>query len=424
MLSCMSEAGRESLVIQLVCVLCGAKYSPGQAAQTCPRCPPGEGILDVHYDLARVADRLTSKALSGREHTHWRYAELLPLSPRAIPNRQPVGWTPVTEAPRLAARIGLRRLLLKDDTRNPSASFKDRASSVGVARAVSEGARKIACASTGNAATSLACACAAAGTRAYIFVPYQVPQAKLAQMAAYGATVLKVQGSYADAYDLCTSACEEYGWYNRNCAVNPYLVEGKKTAGLEIAEQCTEHMPDWVAVSLGDGCTLAGIFKGLNEMHELGLSPSVPRILGVQAEGAAPVLYALRHDRLPEAAGPGTIADSINVPVPRNWRKAVNAVRKSNGDIVTVSDRQILGAISDTASLAGVFAEPAAAASVAGIANAVRQGIIKTTDNVLAVITGSGLKDTGAALRAAGPPIELEPNLEALDKALCTGDPQ
>jgi threonine synthase len=418
MLIRMSDPSDSHYISGLTCVSCGADYPPNDAPMTCSQCPPGQGILDVRYHMDAVAESLTSSALNDREHDHWRYAELLPLTRRAIPQNWPVGWTPVIETPRLAEQLGLQKLYLKDDARNPSGSFKDRASSVGVARALSEGHEEIACASTGNAATSLAACCAALGARARIFVPQNVPEGKLAQMLAYGATVVKVLGTYAQAYDLCQNACAEFGWYNRNCAVNPYLVEGKKTAGLEIAEQCADRMPDWVVVSVGDGCTLAGIHKGLTQMHELGLCPAVPRMLGVQAEGAAPVLYALEHDRLPEIAGSGTLADSINVDVPRNWRKAVNAVRASNGAIVTVSDDEILEALYLCAKETGLFAEPAAAAAVAGAAVAVRDKVIRKNERVLAVITGSGLKDIRSALRAVPPPIEIKPELGALTRAL------
>ncbi len=418
MLIRMSDPSSSHYISGLTCVSCGAEYPPQNAPLTCSQCPPGQGILDVRYRMEGVAESLTSSALNDREPNHWRYAELLPLPRQAIPQNWPVGWTPVIETARLAEQLGLQKLYLKDDARNPSGSFKDRASSVGVARALSQGHEEIACASTGNAATSLAACCAALGARAKIFVPQTVPEAKLAQMLAYGATVVKVLGTYAQAYDLCQNACAEFGWYNRNCAVNPYLVEGKKTAGLEIAEQCADRMPDWVVVSVGDGCTLAGIHKGLTQMYELGFCATVPRMLGVQAEGVAPVKYALKHDRLPEIAGSGTLADSINVDVPRNWRKAVNAVRASGGTIVTVSDDEILEALFLCGRESGLFAEPAAAAAVAAVGVAVRDGVVDADDAVLAVITGSGLKDIRSAVRAVPPPVEIEPDLGALNRAL------
>jgi threonine synthase len=404
----------------------------------CPDCGPDDGILDVQYDLDRAADTLTHELLARRTHSHWRYRELLPLEDEFCPTHGNIGWTPLIDAPRLAGALGVARLRLKDDGRNPSGSFKDRAGSVGVAHARQSGYAEIACASTGNAASSLAHCAAAAGLRADIFVPEAVPEGKLAQLLAYGARVFRVRGTYADAYDLCTRACERFGWYNRNCAINPYLVEGKKTGGLEIAEQCADDPPDWVAVSVGDGCTIAGVHKGLRQMRQLGLITWDARMLGVQAESVAPIAQifetgALEVDhtaiRIPgraadfsprgaaqaEACGSSdrdTYADSINVPVPRNWRKAITAVKHSDGAFVTVTDGQIMQAVRDTGRLAGIFAEPAAAAAVAGIAEARHRGLIDARASVVALITGNGLKDIHGALRAVGKPHQLPPDLD------------
>jgi threonine synthase len=258
---------------------------------------------------------------------------MLPLEPSSVRHEWPVGFTPVIDSPRLAQRLGIRQILLKDEGRNPTGSFKDRSSSVGVCHALQVGAKTIACASTGNAASSLAGHAALAGMPAYIFVPHTAPEPKVAQLQVFGATVFAVNSSYDAAYDLCTDVCREFGWYNRNCAINPVLVEGKKTAGLEIAEQSSDFggVPDWVAVSVGDGCTVAGIWKGLSTMHELGLIDRLPRLLGVQASEVNPIDYALKHGQLPADTEGKTIADSINVHVPRNWHKAVRAIRDSNG---------------------------------------------------------------------------------------------
>ncbi len=280
-----------SLITELVCVQCGAKYKEGEA-DTCPRCGPDEGILDVRFDLARAAKTLSRKSLADRTRSHWRYRELLPLDDAFCPKDGLVGWTPMIEAPRLAKALGIGRLRLKDDSRQPSGSFKDRPSSVGVQRALQVGAKSVACASTGNAATSLAYSAAVAGLPCNIFVAKFVPQGKLAQLLAYGARVFRVQGSYAQAYDLCTQACEKFGWYNRNAAVNPYLVEGKKTGGLEAAEQTADDPPEWVVCSVGDGCSIAGVQKGIAEMKAVGVTNWSAKMLGVQAAGVAPIVKA------------------------------------------------------------------------------------------------------------------------------------
>jgi threonine synthase len=217
---------------------------------------------------------------------------------------------------------------------------------------------------------------------------------------------------------MCQRACERHGWYNRNAAVNPSLVEGKKTGGLEIAEQCGEELPDWVAVSVGDGCTIAGIGKGLVEMKALGFVDRLPRLLGVQAAGARPLVDAFAAGRDLVAGPAETIADSICVGHPRNWRKALRAVRASGGAFVAVEDEAILDAQRETGRRAGLFGEPAAAAALAGLKQAVADGIVGRRASALAVLTGSGLKDVRAALRAGGSPVDLAPDDEALDEHL------
>jgi threonine synthase len=410
-----------SLVTELECVVCGTlqKVSGGDAQSrtwmTCVQCADDDAVLDIHYDLEAVRAAWKSRPLSERPQNHWRYAELLPLAPSAVPHHWPVGWTPAMDATRMAQQLGVRQMILKDEGRNPSASFKDRASSVGVAHALQVGAKTIACASTGNAATSLACHAALAGLPAKIFVPHTAPEPKLAQLLVYGATVYSVEGTYDEAYHLCSAACAEFGWYNRNCAINPVLVEGKKTGGLEIAEQSQEFggVPDWVAVSVGDGCTIAGIWKGLVEMQKLGVIDRLPRLLGVQAAGVAPIKHALDTGKLPPFGDGETMADSIDVQAPRNWRKAVRAVRESEGVIVTVSDDEIVAAMR-LGGRHGMFAEPAAAAALAGVLSAIDTKTITSNDRVLTMITGSGLKDTRSAIRAGGAPTSVAPDLAAI----------
>ncbi|HJZ83551.1 MAG TPA: threonine synthase [Polyangia bacterium] len=388
-------------VTGLRCVRCGAHYEEGAVEYTCPPCGI-EGILDVEYDYERV------QWAPSAERSIWRYLPLLPVRGHlGVPSLQ-VGWTPVAEFPKLAARLGVGAFLVKDDGRLPTGSFKDRASAVGTVKARERGRDIVACSSTGNAASSLAGFCANQGLRAIIFVPASAPEAKIAQLRAFGARVLLVEGSYDQAYYLCQQAVAEFGWYNRNCAVNPYLVEGKKTCGLEIGEQLAEAPPDVVAVAVGDGCTVAGIWKGLFEMHRLGVLPRLPRLLGVQAAGAAPLVDAFSRGA-DESAGirkvkAQTLADSIAVGEPRNWRKALRAVRASGGAWVAVSDEAILEASRDLAAATGIFAEPTGAAALAGIRAAREQGTIGARDRVLHVVTGSGLKDVrGAALRAPEP---------------------
>jgi len=418
-----------STITHLCCTHCGKLSQGGEARtvggqwMTCLDC---SGILDIQYDLEATGHAWKKNPLSERPLNHWRYHELLPLADDPTPRHWQVGWTPIVDTARLAQELGLRALCVKDDGRNPSGSLKDRASSVGVAHALQIGAETVACASTGNAATSLACHAALAGISAMIFVPHTAPEPKLAQMLVYGAKVFAVEGTYDQATQLCSTACERFGWYNRNCAINPVLIEGKKTAGLEIAEQSAlrGEIPDWVAVSIGDGCTIAGIWKGLVEMRTLGMIDRLPRLLGVQAAGVAPIEYAMKHDALPEPGNGSTLADSIDVPVPRNWRKAVQALRASQGVVVCVTDAQILEAIR-RGGKHGIFAEPAAAAALAGVIAGVESKLLGAQDSVLTMMTGTGLKDIRSSTRAGGEPIRISPCLDdvaaALDQAIKSG---
>ena len=416
-------------ITRLTCVQCGAHYREGEAKYTCPKCGI-EGILDVEYDYDVAKRSMQTHGLgttpADRLGSIWRYIDLLPISgEKGLPQLQ-VGGTPIVNATRLAARLAVHTFLLKDDGRLPTCSFKDRASAVGTTKARELGFTKIACSSTGNAASSLAGFSADAGMEAIIFVPAHAPPAKVAQLRAFGAKVLLVEGSYDEAYYLCEDACKEFGWYDRNCAVNPYLVEGKKTCGLEIGEQLAKNPPDVVAIALGDGCTTAGIWKGMREMHALGILPSLPRILAVQAEGAAPLAKAWDAKnygdppagKTYEKVKAHTVADSIAVGEPRNWRKALRAVKASEGAIVAVSDDAILDAAKDVAAATGVFAEPTGAAAFAGLELARSRGIVNAKDKVLMVVTGNGLKDVAGAAKKAPEAHRIGVSLDDVRRAL------
>ncbi len=406
-----------SFVTGLRCVFCGATFSP-RVGYTCPRCGI-TGILDVQYDYHAIAKVLTRRKLAARtDPTHWRYRELMPISEQAQLPPLAVGGTPIIACERLARHVGVRELLIKDDGRNPTGSLKDRASSLGVVKAVEKKRKIIACASTGNAASSLAGMAASMGLRSAIFVPQRAPEPKVTQLLIFGATVLRVAGSYEQAYELCQNSCERWGWYNRNCAINPYLVEGKKTVGLEIAEQLQWEPPDWVAMSVGDGCTIAGAWKAFRELKTLGLIARTPRMLGVQALGAAPVTRAFRTHSPLQPIEPKTIADSIAVGVPRNWKKAVIAIEESGGTMINVADDDILEAMNYTGHLTGIFAEPAAATAVAGLKRALMEGLVPRSCRALAVVTGSGLKDVRAARRAVKQPFEVPPDGRGLAEIL------
>ncbi|MCG8603688.1 threonine synthase [bacterium] len=389
-------------VIGLKCVSCDEEYLTNEIDYTCPKCGPLLGTLDVLYDYPEVRKRLTRDSLRrNREQSHWRYLPILPIVElKHIPSLS-VGRTPIYRAQRLEEKWNLRSIWIKDDGRNPTASFKDRASSVGVVKALEKGAKTVTAASSGNAAASWAAFTALAKLDTNIFVPLDTPKAKIAQLLLYGANVLQVESTYDDAFDLCLQASEKWGWYNRSTAINPYLGEGKKTAALEICEQLDWQVPDYVFVSVGDGCILQGMWKGFTDFFKIGLIDRLPKMVGVQAEGSAPLVRAWEtNSERVESVKPRTIADSIAVGVPRDQVKALRAVHDSDGEFVAVSDASILEAISMLAKEVGVFAEPAGAAGFAGLAHLLKNGKIGSASTVAVLVTGNGLKDIDGVLKA------------------------
>ncbi len=393
------------------CVRCGKIY---EAVPQLTNCACG-GILDIVYDYDYIKTRLTRETLAGRrDNSMWRYRELLPVEEdtQAPPLR--VGWSPLYEAKALAEELGIGRLYVKDDGLNPTASLKDRASSMAVAKALEAGARVIACSSTGNAASSLAGNAAAAGLKTYIFVPSRAPKGKVAQLMTFGATVISVQGSYEETFELSKAAIEKWGWYNRNAAINPYLSEGKKTVGLEIMEQLNWEVPDYIAISVGDGCTIAGLWKGLKDLYAIGLIDRLPRLISAQAEGCCPLNRAIETGEDWRPMEENTLADSIAVGVPRNADKALMAIRESNGLTVNVSDAEIMAAQKLLGRTCGVFGEPAGVTGAAGLKKLCEQGRIERDAAVVSVVTGNGLKDVANAIAACGEPISIPGDMDRL----------
>jgi threonine synthase len=318
--------------------------------------------------------------------------------------------------------MNLARLWIKDESSNPTASFKDRASAVLVARAQEINASVIVTASTGNAGAALAGMAAAAGARAVIFAPKTAPPAKVAQLRVFGANVFLVDGSYDDAVELSRQAADEFGWYCRNTGYNPFTAEGKKTAALEIWEQviATQKLdkPLAVFVSVGDGNIISGIHKGFKDLLALNWIEQMPRIFGVQAEGSASIANAFDSGKEEiQAVEAKTIADSISVDLPSDGLRAVRAATQTGGAYIKVSDGEILAAIPQLGRH-GIFAEPAGAAAFAGMRKALESGLINAGDPVLVLNTGSGLKDVAAARKAAGEAPVIEPSLTALKRAL------
>jgi threonine synthase len=444
------EANMLDHVLGLKCTICGAEYGIDEVEYVCPK-HGHDGIVDVVYDYEEIARRINPRALADDpDRSIWRYLPLLPVDAGAsaawIRNNvlSSVGWTPLYPAPRLAASLGLRYVWVKDDGRQPTASFKDRASAIAVLKTRELGYDVVTTASTGNAAAALAGLCAAIAQPNVIFVPRTAPQAKIAQLLVYGATVLLVDGTYDDAFDLCLEAAPEFGWYNRNTGYNPYMSEGKKTVAYEIWEQLgnweigklenresrergagnaisNTQYPISVIVPVGDGCIIGGVHKGFRDLLALGWIEHLPRIIGVQAAGSSPLVDAWERGLEGWEMGPvaaHSVADSIVAGLPRDRNKALRAVRDSGGAFLRVTDEEILEAIPALARGCGVFAEPAAAAAYAGLAKAVGEGLVQDRDRVVVLATGSGLKDVAAAVRSVGEAAVVSPSLADVRRAL------
>ena len=398
-------------VLGAKCVKCGREYTAVPDLTTCA-CG---GILDIQYDYAAIRRDCSPKDLEGNpDRSMWRYRPFLPVEETTAPPPLRVGWSPLYRADRLAGELGLRTLYIKDDGLNPTASLKDRASAMAVAKAKEAGADTIACSSTGNAASSLAGNAAAAGFATYIFVPSRAPKGKVAQLRIFGATVISVDGSYEDTFELSRAAIDRWGWYNRNAAINPYLSEGKKTVTLEIMEQLGWQVPDYIALSVGDGCTIAGAWKGLKDLYAAGFIPKLPRLIAVQAEGCCPLNRAIQTGQPWQPMEENTLADSIAVGVPRNPDKALNAIRESEGVAVNVSDEEILSAMRLLGRTQGVFGEPAGVTGTAGVKKALELGLIPPDSTVVSIVTGNGLKDVANGIKAAGEPMLVRPDMDAL----------
>ena len=426
-------ASGRSFVTGLRCLRCGTHYTLNAVEYVCgcrPNTGSDMGTLDVEYDYAAIAAALTPEQVQADpDPSIGRFWPLLPIDRRSSLPPLPVGGTLLLPVARLRAEIGLRHLFVKDDGRNPSASFKDRASAIAVARAQEAGRPIVATASTGNAAAALAGQAAAAGQATVIFVPKTAPPAKIAQLLIYGSTVLAVDGSYDDAFDLCMAACAEFGWYNRSTGYNPYMTEGKKTVSYEIALQLTAAgvaaggapfaAPHAVFVSVGDGCIIGGVHKGFRDLLALGWIERMPRIYGVQS-ALSPALYnAWRAgDEVPQPVRATTRADSISVDAPRDPIKALNAVRQSEGAFVLVEDAAILQAMLPLARLGAVFAEPAGATAYAGLLQAWCDGLVQADETIVVINTGSGLKDVRAAMEVTGDVRIIAPNLDAVRAVL------
>ncbi|HEY3343504.1 MAG TPA: threonine synthase [Anaerolineaceae bacterium] len=405
------------------CSLCGKEYAPDEIQYVCPL---DGGNLNVVLDFEAIRQKYHVEDITSRtDFSLWRYLPLLPVADpggQGTPLRQ-AGWTPTYAPPALAKELGLSKLWVKDEGRNPSASFKDRASAVVVARARQIHAEVIVTASTGNAGAALAGMSAAVGQKAVIFAPRTAPPAKIAQLLIYGAQVILVDDNYDAAFDLTIEAAREFGWYCRNTGYNAFTAEGKKTAAFEIWENVLLaerklNRPLAVFIPVGDGNIISGIHKGFKDLQALGWLDQMPRLIGIQAEGSAAIANAyFAHNEDVRPVEAVTVADSISVDLPRDGVRAVRAATQTDGAYLTVKDEEIIKGIAALGKV-GIFAEPAGATAYAGLLKALHEGLVTPEDPILVLNTGSGLKDVKAAMQAVHEAPVIKATLEAVKQLL------
>lgn len=377
----------------LRCLHCHASYFPYQVSYYCPKCEL-HGVLDLVYDYEHIGLKFKRDLETNSVFNMWRYRSVLPVDTQEFMPHLHIGGSPLYKL----GRTDQNHIFIKDDSRNPSGSLKDRASVLAVMLATSMGIKTIATASTGNAAAALACMSAGSSIHCVIFVPTNASREKLAQIRVYGAEVIEVEGGYDEAFAACHIACKNNGWYNRSTGINSYMSEGKKTVAFEICEQMQWHVPDRVFIPVGNGCIVGAVYKGFHELQLMGCIDRIPKIVGVQATGGDFMYHAwklgtgLQNTKVIPAH---TLASSISVALPRDRIKALRAIEKSGGEFISVSDQQIFKAVVDLAQNAGVFAEPGAAAAYAG---AQKWGVFNSNETAVVLVTGSGLKDISGLL--------------------------
>ncbi|WXG47153.1 MAG: threonine synthase [Candidatus Atabeyarchaeum deiterrae] len=419
----MRDSG--SLATGFRCIECGKEYTLDKILYSCPECAPKgmfRGTLDIEYDLEEAKSSINREVLERRTTPSWKYAELLPIFDESFIVTLGEGNTPLQRAEKLGATIGAKQLFLKNETRNPTWSFKDRIFSVMVSKALEYGYKTIALASTGNAAAAASAYAAKAGIGCHIFVPEATSTAKITQMLMHQAEVVKVKGGLLEAGSLSSEACKQFKWFNVTTgkSMQPYSTEGSKTIAYEIAEQLNYEVPDNVIVPVGGGDTFGGIWKGFKDLKEIGLTDKLPRMVLAEAEGA-PLIARAFHEKKQyfqvTPIEPKTIAAGIKVGIITGpW--ALNALKESRGEAETVSDDEIVQAEKLMAVKEALFAEPASAAPVAVLKKLLDKSRINKDETCVCIVTGAGLKDIDPLEKYLEAPPVIKSDIKVLQALL------
>ncbi len=397
------------------CVNCGRQFNSSETLYLCSYCSKENNDSSPPKGVLRIVYTIFPQNILFNDLKKENFLSLLPIEKiESMPNLK-VGNTPLYKIEELDGDKLPFKIHLKDDSQNPTFSFKDRASAIVSAYAKEKGFETIVAASTGNAGSSLAGMCAAQGQKAIIMVPESAPLAKLTQIIMYGATIVPVKGTYDNAFDLSIQATKEFGWYNRNTAFNPFTIEGKKTVSFEIYEQLSESIPDRIFVPVGDGVIISGVYKGFEDLLNLKIIDKIPTIIAVQSDGSDNLTRNINNKEF-EIRPSNTIADSISVDIPRNFNMAKQYIQKYRGEYIAVSDDAIMQASAKLSRNTGIFSEPAAATSFAGLLQYIQENRIEKDSKNVVLLTGSGLKDLNSVQGILNIPRSILPTIENLKK--------
>ena len=406
-----------SSAFEMRCIECGKEHDMSRPAYACSSCG---NLLEVKLDRDAALVRISKSGYAKRPISVWRYRELIPVGRQASIFSLNEGGTPLVSCHNLSEKLGLKNLRIKFDGTNPTGSFKDRGMTVGITKAKELGMSTVACASTGNTSASLAAYAGLAGLKCVVLIPEgKVALGKLAQAMMHGALVVSVNGNFDQALDVVMKSSEKLGLYVLN-SVNPFRIEGQKTAAFEVCDQLGGRSPEYLYIPVGNGGNSAAYWKGFVEYESLSLTSGLPIIRGIQAKGSAPIAEMFRtgSKELKPVTKPDTVATAIRIGNPANWKKTVRAIRESTGTAFAVTDEEILDAQSMLAKHEGVFAEPAGAAALAGLIRDVEDGRVDKGAEIVCVSTGHGLKDPDVAISRSVKPMTIEPTIGALEKLL------
>ncbi|UCF45560.1 MAG: threonine synthase [Candidatus Bathyarchaeota archaeon] len=400
------------------CINCGSRYEINEIVYFCKKC--GDQ-LEIKYDHGKLARALKESEWRNTPLSVWRYRDFMPINDFSKIVSLNEGGTGLHLCQRLGKHLGIRQLYVKNEGENPTGSFKDRGMTVGVTKALEFGIESVICASTGNTSASLAAYAAKAGLQCAVLIPSgKIAYGKLSQAMIYGAKVIQVRGNFDQALDVVQKLSEKHRAIYLLNSINPFRIEGQKSLGYEICDQLNQEAPDRVVVPVGNAGNISAIWKGFTEFHEFGLVETLPKMTGIQAAGSAPIAQAIKKgkDEIVPVAQPETIATAIRIGAPVSWKKALKAIRKSHGTAEMVTDSEILDAQKMLAQVEGLFVEPASASSIAGLKKLIENGDVNEDERVVCVTTGHGLKDPDVAVKMSEKPIEVDAELEAVERVL------